>query len=232
MWRRRSSVIGAVAEYLQPLGTTTPVQRPDAGQQLVELERLRQVVVGPGVETPDHVLDGVSGGEHEDRGVPALPPQLHGDLEAVLLRQDDVQQDDVVVVHVGQHGGLVAVGGDVHHVALLPQALLDESRDFAVVFHHEDFHGSESRGPILSPEADMKISSRLAGGGNLQAELAAVSRPSLPHGGRRRAAGRAGGRGAGPDRAPRCSRLPSVDIDVEDPFQLTRREPQALILAP
>ena len=72
------------------------------------------------------------------------------DLKAVLLRQDDVEEDDVVVVHVGQQEGLVAVRGDVHHVTLFPQTLLDESRDFAVVFHHEDFHGYQSRDPTLS----------------------------------------------------------------------------------
>ena len=72
-------------------------------------------------------------------------PQLGGDLEPVLLGEHDVEQDDVVLVDVGQQGGLVAVRGHVHHVALFLQALLDEARDLPVVFHHENFHGSNLR---------------------------------------------------------------------------------------
>ena len=134
---------GSVAEDLEPLGPAPPVQRPDPGQQLVEPERLGEVVVRARIEPPHHVLRGVPGGEHQDRRVPALAPQLGGDLEPVLLGEHDVEQDDVVLVDVGQQGGLVAVRGHVHHVALFLQALLDEARDFPVVFHHEDFHGSK-----------------------------------------------------------------------------------------
>ena len=116
---------------------------PDARQQLIEAERLRQVVVRARIEPADHVLDGIAGREHEDRGVPPLPPQLARDLEAVLLEEHDVQENDVVVVDVGQHGGLVPVRGDVYHEALFLQALLDESGDLPVVLHDENFHGSQ-----------------------------------------------------------------------------------------
>jgi hypothetical protein len=120
------------------------VQRPDAGQQLVEAEGLGQVVVGAGVEPAHHVLGGVTRGEHEDRRGPALAAQLGGHLEAVLLGEHDIEQDDVVVVHVGQHRGLVAVRRDVHHVPFLLEPLLDESGDLPVVLHHENLHA-----PIL-----------------------------------------------------------------------------------
>ena len=104
-----------------------------------------EVVVRAGVEAADHVLDRVARREHQDRRVPAFPAQLGGDLEAVLLRQHDVEQDDVVLVDVGQHGGLVPVRGDVHHVPLFLQPLLDESGDLPVVLHDENLHGPQSR---------------------------------------------------------------------------------------
>ena len=145
-----------VAEHLEPLGAAAAVQRPDAGQQLVEAERLRQIVVGAGVEAADHVLDRVARGEHQDGRVPPLPPELGRDLEPVLLGQHDVEQDDVVLVDVGQHGGLVAVGGDVHHVALFLQSLLDESGDLPVVFHDENFHGPQSSGGRLNAAGTLR----------------------------------------------------------------------------
>jgi hypothetical protein len=121
------------------------MERPNPGQQLVEPERLREVVVGAGIEAADHILDRVPGREHQDRGVAAFPPELAGHLKAVLLGQYDIEQDHVVLVDVGQHGGLVPVRGDVHHVAFLLEALLDEAGDLSVVLHDENLHGSQSR---------------------------------------------------------------------------------------
>src|SRR3954452_3817402 len=71
-------------------------ERPDAGQQLVERERLDQVVVGPAVQAADPVLDAVAGGEHQ-RGRPhPLLAQLPADVEADDPRQHEVEEDDVV----------------------------------------------------------------------------------------------------------------------------------------
>ena len=134
----------AVAEHLEALGAAAPLQRPHAGQQLVEPERLGEVVVRAGVEAADHVLHRVARGEHQDGRVAPLAAELRRHLEAVLLGQHDVEQDDVVLVDVGQHGGLVAVRRDVHDVALFLQALLDEPGDLPVVLHDENFHGLES----------------------------------------------------------------------------------------
>ena len=78
-----------------------------------------------------------------------------GDLEAVLLREHDVEQDDVVLVDVGQHRGLVPVGGDVHHVALFLQPLLDESGDLPVVFHDENLHGPQSTRASTEPPGSL-----------------------------------------------------------------------------
>ncbi len=45
---------------------------------------------------------------------------------------------------MGEHGCLVAIRREIDGVALFPQTLLDESRDFAIVFNDEDLHGRES----------------------------------------------------------------------------------------
>lgn len=85
-------------------------QRPDAGHQLRELERLAQVVVGAEVEPGDPVLHGTGGGEHQDPGPGAGGDEPARHVVAVHPRQVAVQDDDVVVVQpqVGE-GGVTAV---------------------------------------------------------------------------------------------------------------------------
>ena len=220
-----------VAQHLEPLGAAAPLQRPDAGQELVELERLREIVVGAGIESADHVLDRVARGEHQDRRVPPFPAQLRGDLEPVLLGEDDVEQDDVVLVDVGQHGGLVPVGGDVHHVALFLQALLDEPGDLPVVLHDENFHGcaiyrerSERVGTLHED-----VLHDLRAGGQLQHEPPAAPRP----GHRPKLAAQQAGQAAGEGQAePGPSALPAGlgDVDVEDPLDLALGDARPLVL--
>ena len=140
--RSRSRRDRSVAQYLEPFGAAPPEQGADAGEELVEPERLRQVVISAGIESPHDVLDRVARGQHEDRRVASFPPQLLRDLESGFLRQHDIQQDHVILVNVRQHGRLGAVGGDVDHIPFLLQALLDEARDLPVVFHQEHFHGA------------------------------------------------------------------------------------------
>ena len=58
----------------------TAQQRAQAGEQLLALERLDEVVVGAGVEALDAGLDRVARGEHEDRHVVgdlSLNPDTH-----------------------------------------------------------------------------------------------------------------------------------------------------------
>jgi hypothetical protein len=64
--------------------------------QLVQRERLDQVVVRPGVEPADPLLHGVARADDED-GPVRRAPHLRADLEAVDARQPEVEQDDLRV---------------------------------------------------------------------------------------------------------------------------------------
>jgi hypothetical protein len=78
-----------------------PQDGPDAGQQLLQVERLGHVVVAAEPESVDLVGPGVAGGQEEYRhraGPPAGPgqaAQAAQDLEAVQVGQHDVEQHQV-----------------------------------------------------------------------------------------------------------------------------------------
>ena len=117
-------------------GRAAAQQRAQAGEQLLALERLDEVVVGADVQALDAAVERVARGEHEDRHV-AVGAQAPGDLDAVELGQAEVEDD-----HVGhERDGLVerglAVAGEAHLVALHAQRALQGQGDVLVVLDDE-----------------------------------------------------------------------------------------------
>ena len=111
-------------------------QRAQPREQLVALEGLDEVVVGAGVEALHARLDGVAGGEHQDRHVAVLAqPPAH--LHAVQLRQPEVEHHRVGLEHAGLVEGGLAVAGHAHLVALLVERAAQDAGDVGVVLHHE-----------------------------------------------------------------------------------------------
>ena len=108
--------------------------------ELVELKRLGEIIIGAGVQSADYVFGRVTRREHQDWSGPPLPPELSGNLEAVLLREHDVEQDGIVVVDVRHRRRLIPVTSNVHDISFLAQPLFDESGDFPVVFHQQNLH--------------------------------------------------------------------------------------------
>src|SRR4051794_16446230 len=113
-----------------------PQQRAQAGQQLLALEGLDEVVVGARVEALDARLDRVARGEHEDRHVVGRA-QPARDLDAVELRQPEVEDHEVGVVGGGLVERRLAVAGDAHVVAVQAQGALEDLGDLVVVLDDE-----------------------------------------------------------------------------------------------
>ena len=94
-------VQGAVVERGDrlALGDLAPADRLQAGQQLDPAERLGQVVVGAGIQSPHLVPFGPEGREHEHGHVAHVPDPLQ-DLPTVQVGEPDVEDDDVRVALV------------------------------------------------------------------------------------------------------------------------------------
>ena len=101
--RSRRRVHHKVADLVDrgPAGTA-PVQRPDPGQKLVELERLGQVVVGSRIETLDTVCDLSPRREQEHGDVPTGAAQRSHDLGARHTGQHPIEQHHVVLAGRGR----------------------------------------------------------------------------------------------------------------------------------
>ena len=122
--------------------------------QLVDVDRLVEEVVGAQLVGPHLVLDPGQRREHDDRhevGV-ALPLEALADLEAVEARHHHVEDD--AVGHLGRHRRerLLAVGGEAHAEALVGEHLLDEGQVLWLVVDGQDRAArSPARRPSVTP---------------------------------------------------------------------------------
>ena len=113
-----------------------PGERPQAGEELVELERLHEVVVGTGVKPFDAILHGAEGGQHQDRCDDAAIAQRADDTHAVPPRQPAI--DDDHVEDAGQPPSEAGLAVDfADDVVGLREDVLDERPEARVVLHEE-----------------------------------------------------------------------------------------------
>ena len=131
------------------LPSTPAQQRPDAGDEDDVGERLRQEVVGAGVEGLGLVELAVLGREHDDRRPVAPLPEGGADLVAVHARQHDVEHDGVVVALVGPLQPVRPVEGDVDREAFRLQTAFDAAGQMPLVFDHQDSHGAQLDSELL-----------------------------------------------------------------------------------
>ena len=120
-------------------------QRAQPRAELLERERLDEVVVGAGVEPLHAVRDRVARGEHQHRRAVAGGAQPAADLEPVGLGHQDVEDDRVRRLVGERVERLAAVGGELHPVAVHPQRAIERVADPGLVVHHEDAHARNGR---------------------------------------------------------------------------------------
>ena len=129
----------ASSAWLRMIASGVPDQGAQPGQQLHQLERLDEVVIGAGVERAHPVADGVARREDQDgRLAPAAQPGE--DLPAVQPRQHQVEDDRVVVPARRLKQPVFAVGGLVDSVTVFPQRPRKHGEQFRLVFDQQDPH--------------------------------------------------------------------------------------------
>ena len=131
-----------VGELLRRPAVGPPQQRPQSGEELLEREGLDDIVVGPGVEAVDAVLDGVARRQHQDRSVIAARPQLPGDLQAIALWHQHVEHDRVQrISRSDRTESLLAVRRQLDVVALELQRSFERPSELRLVVYDQYSHG-------------------------------------------------------------------------------------------
>ena len=126
--------------HRRPVVGAPAVERSEPEHELLELERLGEVVVGAELEPGGLVVEPVGGGEHEDRHAAAGGDDAFGDLVAGGPGDVAVEDGDVVGVDAQQLQSGVAVTGDVGRDRLQAQAVADGFRHVGLVLDDQHAH--------------------------------------------------------------------------------------------
>ena len=74
---------------------------------------------GAGIQAAHLVLDAVAGRQHQHWRGHAASADFAADDDAVLLRQHQIEDDQVVIVDLGQEAAVLAVVGQIDGMAFL-----------------------------------------------------------------------------------------------------------------
>ncbi len=134
---------------LGPAGAAAQ-QRLDPGEKLREGKGLGEVVVAPGLQAPDPVIDRAECAQHQDGGREAPAAHFLDDREPVQVGQHAIGHDQIELSLRGALQPLAPVVGTGNLVAALTQPFDEELRSLGVVFDEKDVHGPQDRARHLA----------------------------------------------------------------------------------
>ena len=117
-----------------------PDDRLDAGDQLIAVKGLGHVVIGPETESAQLAFGIVRAGQDQDRRVDPRHADLAQHLHPVHVRQIQIQQDQIIVVELGQIDALFAHVGAIDVVTGMGQHHFNAARRGRIILHKKDSH--------------------------------------------------------------------------------------------
>src|ERR1700704_2684142 len=127
----------AIELALGVAGRTTQ-QGADARQDFLEMERLRDIVVGAGVETLDLIAPTVARGQDQDRHGPSGPAPRLEHRDAIHFGQADIEDDRVIRLAFAEKVTLFAIEGTIDHVARVGKCGRELPVEIGIVLDDEE----------------------------------------------------------------------------------------------
>ena len=122
---------------------STSRKRIQTRDELAEGERLREIVVGAGIEPAYAIIDGVAGGQHQNGGADTALSEVSAKIEAVAPGEHDIENDDVegAIRRARFSAGERGLANNVHLV--LGEPAFNDCGEIGVVFDEQDAHSEK-----------------------------------------------------------------------------------------
>ena len=121
-----------------------PDECAHAGEQLVEGERLDEIIVGSSIQTDDALMNAVTSRDHENRNVDLFVSEPRQYLQTAEIWKPQIQKHEVE--GLGRDAGIpvLACSFDDNVVVFGLKPFLDRVSDLPLVFDHQDAHSTSS----------------------------------------------------------------------------------------
>ena len=108
--------------------------------QLGDLERLGEVVIGPGVEPLNLLVQLTAGGQHQHRGVHPLATPLLEHAQTIATRQAEIQNDGIIGLGLAEKTRLVAIVAEIGHKSGQAQLFRQLACQDLFIFNYQNSH--------------------------------------------------------------------------------------------
>jgi len=131
----------AALDHLGMKPSITAHQCSDSRQQLLECERLGEVVIGTGFKASDPLFDGVTRSQHQDWRFQASTPHTPSNLESVdSSRKHHIEDNQVNGHHLETGKSLIPGACTVYGIPRLAQPERQRFRQMLVILDDEHPH--------------------------------------------------------------------------------------------
>jgi len=160
----KPDVVESEYRRLLLLLSSTAEQRAYARPQLLDCERLGEVVIGTDIKTFHTIVDRVAGSEHQDRQWGSGRPQTPADFDPVHPWHQDVEHHRVQVERLGQPKPLDAVAANDDLMPIETKDTLETVRHRWFIVNDKDPHAlTVLRSKPAAEERDSDLPRNYAG---------------------------------------------------------------------
>ena len=140
--RRRVDAHFAQLERVDGGASQAPLDRANAREKLVEVERLDEVVVGARIE-PRHAIGGTIACAHHEHGhLGAIGADAAQEREPVELGQPEVEHDELEAAGLQRFECRAAVAHPFHAIGAAGERIVDGATEELVVLYEKDAHAT------------------------------------------------------------------------------------------
>src|SRR5262249_38490980 len=115
--------------------------RPHARQQLLDLERLYQIIVSAEIEPANAIVERIARGQYDNRKSDIAGANTLQDFETIDSGKPEIEQDQIIGFRADCIDRKAAVAHPVDRISRIPERLDYRGADHLVVFGQKHSHG-------------------------------------------------------------------------------------------
>ena len=116
--------------------------------QLGQMKRLGKIVVSSLFQSDDLIIHGVAGRDNDDIALFVFGPDQVQQVDAIAVRQADVQQDTIVLEKAQLLAGGFQGAAELSDIAFLYEEVVDITGKFLMIFNYQYLHDTKLGGFI------------------------------------------------------------------------------------